>query len=299
MNDRLDVLNKPIQKIGLFIKRKAEDVEASLHSILKILEAKNLDIKIASNSPHLKVKGYDIMDPELLNNKVDCVLSLGGDGTMLQVAHVLARQGTTPIIGLHLGHLGFLTQINMEEFEDALQKLTEGRYRLKKRMLLDIQVIRNGKVHWSDFCLNEVVVHRKKIARIIDIRVQVEGMPLSRIRGDGVIIATPMGSTAYSLSAGGPIVHPAVKDLVITSLAPHTLTHRPVVVPSDYKITVIPTDDDPDIRLSLTLDGQQECVIRGGDVIEIQKSKKIIQLIDLNRPGRFFETLQDKLHWRI
>ena len=299
MNSVLDVQNKPIESIGLFLKQRTDKVREQIKNVLNILTKENIDVKVADSPTDAELGKIEKVAVKEIGKQVDCVISLGGDGTMLQAARNLGEAGCAPIIGLHMGNLGFLTQIQYDEFVSALTALKEGRYRTKKRIFLRANVIRDGKTIYSGKCLNEVVVHREKIARVIDLSVQVNGMPLGTIRGDGVIIATPMGSTAYSLSAGGPIVHPAVKDIVITSLAPHTLTHRPVILPYDYEITVTPVENHADICMNVTLDGQEEHKILGSDKIEIKKSDEVLQLIDLDRPGRFFQTLQEKLHWRI
>jgi NAD+ kinase len=290
----LDPINKPIKNFGLFVKWRVEGIKQACEEIIEKIKKKNCAVTIAKTDFESPFKNLPSVPAEEIGKNVDCILVLGGDGTMLYAARFVATRTNTPVIGVHLGQLGFMTQIKTTQFDQALQALTEGRYRVKERMILEVST-----PSYKGICMNEVVLHREHIARIIDLRVKIQGMLLSTIRGDGIIVATPQGSTAYSLSAGGPIVHPAVNALTITSLCPHALTNRPVVVPSDYVVTLEPTDPSMETKLHITLDGQDIHALKAGDTVTVKKSPFTSKLIDLNTPGKFFETLSEKLHWGI
>ncbi len=227
--------------------------------------------------------------PEL----VDIILVFGGDGTFLRVARIACEHGT-PILGINLGGLGFLTEITVDEIYPMMERILSGDYEIEDRQMLRTTVRRGkaGAKHYE--VLNDVVINKEAVARIIDLEIYIEGSHVTTYKADGIILSTPTGSTAYSLSAGGPIVHPALPVTIITPICPHTLTNRPLVVSNEMKVEIKITTQEPDTYL--TLDGQIGIRLRTGDVIEVRKSDSVVKLI--KSPFRdYFTILKTKLMW--
>lgn len=227
--------------------------------------------------------------PEL----VDIILVFGGDGTFLRVARLACEHGT-PILGINLGGLGFLTEITVDEIYPMMERILSGDYEIEDRQMLRTTVRRGktGAKHYE--VLNDVVINKEAVARIIDLEIYIEGSHVTTYKADGIILSTPTGSTAYSLSAGGPIVHPALPVTIITPICPHTLTNRPLVVSNEMKVEIKITTQEPDTYL--TLDGQIGIRLKTGDVIEVRKSDTVVKLI--KSPFRdYFTILKTKLMW--
>jgi len=227
--------------------------------------------------------------PEL----VDIILVFGGDGTFLGVARLACEHGT-PILGINLGGLGFLTEITVDEIYPMMERILSGDYEIEDRQMLRTTVRRGktGAKHYE--VLNDVVINKEAVARIIDLEIYIEGSHVTTYKADGIILSTPTGSTAYSLSAGGPIVHPALPVTIITPICPHTLTNRPLVVSNEMKVEIKITSQEPDTYL--TLDGQIGIRLKAGDVIEVRKSDTVVKLI--KSPFRdYFTILKTKLMW--
>ena len=230
---------------------------------------------------------------DLVEKKPDFVVVLGGDGTLLSTARNVARVGI-PILGVNLGSLGFLTEIRKDEIAQALEAVDAGRCELSSRAMLHCRVCRNGECVADYDALNDVVMNQRAVARITDFEVRVNGIFVSQYRADGLIIATPTGSTAYSLAAGGPILSPEVPGFVITPVASHALTNRPLVVRDTAIIEVSLTVTRE--QAYLTVDGQQGEPLEEGDVVECRKSEFSVKLFKF--PDRsFFHVLRTKLKW--
>ncbi|MCE1228273.1 MAG: NAD(+)/NADH kinase, partial [Firmicutes bacterium] len=219
-------------------------------------------------------------------------LVLGGDGTLLAAARRYGHLGV-PLLGINLGSLGFLTAHGVEEAQDVVELYFQNRLRRELRHALDVSLVREGRVLTRHSALNDAVLNKGALARIIEFQLRIDGFDAASIRADGLIVATPTGSTAYSLSAGGPILHPALDAWVVSPICPHSLTLRPMVVPSDLEmsITVGATDE-----AHLTLDGQIEYPLQPGDRVELSRSSQHITLLQ-NPALPFFRVLQQKLHW--
>jgi NAD+ kinase len=219
-------------------------------------------------------------------------LSLGGDGTLLTAARHVGVRGT-PLLGINLGSLGFLTSHPSDAARQVAEAYFRGEFKRETRTLLHARVVRNGGEIVSRPALNDAVVNKGVAARIMEFRVLVDGVEAANIKADGLIVATPTGSTAYSLSAGGPVLHPALEAWVIAAICPHSLTLRPLVVPSHLPVTIV-LDRTEDAHL--TLDGQMVAEIQAGDRLELARSECTITLLqdpDLS----FFHLLGEKLHW--
>ena len=222
----------------------------------------------------------------------DLCLVLGGDGTLLSAARTVGILGT-PILGMNLGSLGFLTPHKADEAKETIEAYFAERLLPEQRIMLYVEHHLDDRILVRQAVMNDVVIHKGVMARIMDFRLRVEGMEAAAMRADGLIVATPTGSTAYALSAGGPIMHPALDAWVIAPICPHSLNLRPTVVPASLSVTLILGDTQ---NSHLTLDGQLEFPLAPEDRIKLRKSKHVITLLQ-NPDLPFFSVMQEKLHW--
>jgi NAD+ kinase len=221
------------------------------------------------------------------------VIVLGGDGTLLSVARIFASTGT-PILGVNLGSLGFLTEVRLADLYVALESWHSGCHDNDPRVMLHVDVWRGGALRSGHEALNEVVISKGDIARMGDFAVELDGKSVARFRADGVIVSTPTGSTAYTLAANGPILTPDVDAMVVTPICPHLLTLRPIVVRGDALLTVrVEGVINPAL---LTVDGQKGIELLIGDEVRCRKSTHVVNLVRMNEGG-FFEALRSKLSW--
>jgi NAD+ kinase len=227
---------------------------------------------------------------------VDMVLVLGGDGTLLGMADSIGEAGSgIPILGVNFGSLGFLTEVTLPELYPSLEAAIRGRARVENRMTLECTTMREDHVLAKQIALNDAVVTKGARSRMIDVSVWVGDEFVTRVKADGLIVATPTGSTAYNLAAGGPIVLPLVDALILTPIAPHTLTNRPVVIPGAAAVRVQPALEDRD-EVFVTFDGQAGLQLKNGDTITIVKSSARLRLVKPSTRG-YFEVLRTKLKW--
>ncbi len=229
------------------------------------------------------------LDKLALVSAVDMVLVLGGDGTLLSMADAIAAAGVdVPILGVNFGSLGFLTEVTLPELYPALEAAVSGHISIEDRIMLRSTTQRSGETMPEHLALNDVVITKAARARMTDLSV-------TRVKADGLIVATPTGSTAYNLAAGGPIVQPVVDALVLTPIAPHMLTNRPIVIPASAMVRVKPMMDERD-ELYVTFDGQAGYQLKAGDEVQIQKASRPLRLL---RPSNrnYFEVLRQKLKW--
>ncbi|HVR29724.1 MAG TPA: NAD(+)/NADH kinase [Thermoanaerobaculia bacterium] len=231
----------------------------------------------------------EVYDPEL---EYGLVVVLGGDGTLMSVAR--AQLHGVPILGVNLGGLGFLTEINRGELYPSMVEILAGGFTTEARSLLDVELERAPPATLSYKALNDVVITKSALSRIIDLRVEVDRRLVARYRSDGLILSTPTGSTAYNLSAGGPIVYPTLPVIVLTPICPHTLTHRPLVVPASSLIDVrLETSDE---EVYLTIDGQEGTTLEPDDRVRVRSSQARANLVRIS--GRsFYDSLRSKLRW--
>jgi NAD+ kinase len=233
-----------------------------------------------------------------LPKHVDLIVVLGGDGTLLSVANRIAQTGRDiPILGVNFGSLGFLTEIRIDELYPSLEAAVEGRARYDERLMLSAIATRRGKSDECRVVLNDVVFTKGALSRMIELSVSVSGRFVTRVKADGLIIASATGSTAYNLAAGGPIVHPAVDALLITPIAPHTLSNRPVVIPGNAEVEVhSETPPGASDEVFVTYDGQYGYPVHPGDVIRVMKADKPLRIVTAPTRG-YFEVLREKLKW--
>ena len=239
----------------------------------------------------------ETVDSEDLPRHVDMILVLGGDGTLLGTAGRIAKaQSDIPILGVNFGSLGFLTEITLPEIFTALEAAVNGTADIEQRMMLHVAIDAGSQHVVERIVLNDVVVTQGALSRIIELSVTVDGEFMMRVKADGLIIASPTGTTAYNLSAGGPIVHPQVDGLTITPIAPHTLTNRPVVVPGSSEIQIEPLIRDEQSEVFATFDGQSLHELARNQMVSVRRADKPLRLVRASARG-YFQVLREKLRW--
>lgn len=225
----------------------------------------------------------------------DIVLVFGGDGTMLATSRIVAEY-CTPMLGINLGRFGFLNEVAPESIEIAIEHLLVGDYIIEERLMLEASVIRDGEVAASDLALNEFVIGHATLARVLHLSMAVNGSYVTTYAADGIIMATPTGSTAYSLSAGGPLVHPAVSVILVTPICPHTLTTRALLVPDSHEVQMEVERSEGDL-VRVTVDGQRSLAMTTGDVLRVRKAPFCARIISHVGGASFYDKLQNKLRW--
>ena len=283
----------PLQKIGVVVGPQKPDALAVLCDLQDWCNERAIELRALGETAaqlgcgELQVAAGELTEP------LDLLIALGGDGTMLGAARLVGAQ-PVPVLGVNFGWLGYLTEFPLEELFPALEALRHGDFAVDQRMLLDVNVERGGARFAQPRALNEVVINRSQPVRMIELDAYVNGQFVNTFRADGMIVATPTGSTAYSLSAGGPLVHPGIEAMLLTPICPQLLSNRPVVVPGDSVIEfVFKRADD---ELLLTLDGQVGIPLLPDDRVVIRRSETTFDLI---RPPQrnYFEVLRTKLKW--
>ena len=289
---------QPPRRVGIIARERQPGLDALLDRIRLAAEARGMEVRFEQAIADYAPDGAAL---DLEREKVDMILSLGGDGTLLRAARTVLGHGL-PLLGVNTGNLGFLTSAGEDEIESALDRLAAGDYFLDQRFTLKACVLdEQGNEVDEHHALNDFVVHKAAVAaRVTRLDLWVEGgirrEEIGSFMGDGVILASPTGSTAYSLSAGGPIVHPTMECLVVTPICPHTLAVRPLVIPASRKVTIRAADPDQD--LILTVDGQEVRGLGHGEAVRVEKGDQQVQLVRF--PGQsFFATLQRKLNWAV
>lgn len=281
-----------MQAIGIFVKRHHQDALRVAAEVSAWLNARGLAV-LADEAIAAEIPGARGCPAREIPAAADMLVVLGGDGTLLSVAR-LAGDCPTPILGINLGSLGFLTEITRDELDPVLSQLVAGELPIAERMRLDVAIRRAGSEVERYLVLNDLVINKGALARIIDMEAWIDDAYLTTFKADGLIIATPTGSTAYNLAAGGPIISPALNCLVISPICPHMLTNRPIIVGGDALIRVEVKFQDEDVVL--TADGQVGMPLHGGDIVEIRRSPHPTRLV-LSPTKDYFQILRTKLHW--
>ena len=281
-----------VKTAGIISKPRSESAAALLPRLISWLKDRGVTVLLDELSAAY-VGASEGADRTKVVAQSDLVIVLGGDGTLLSAARAIGRR-ETPLFPVNLGGLGFLTAITRDELYPELERALRAGHRIAKRKLLNTEVIRDGKVVASYDALNDAVLSKTSIARIIDLDVFVDAQFVCAYKADGLIIATPTGSTAYSLSAGGPIIFPSVPAICMTPICPHMLTNRPVLVPATSVIRVTPRGED--VSVYLTIDGQVGTPVRQDDTVVCHSAPFSLHLI---RPPKamFFDVLRQKLKW--
>ena len=284
-----------IKNIGLFGKFKDSSVADAVEQVRDFLESRNLSVLLGSTTS-AEIKGDRLDDQDQsTGDLLDLAIVVGGDGTMLNAARLLSEYGV-PAIGINLGRLGFLTDIPLSDLDKSLTAILQGNYSIEERTMLKCQVMDEGKEVFTGIALNDIVVSKGNTGRLIEFEIRVNEQRASHPRSDGVILSTPTGSTAYALSAGGPIIYPGLPVISMSPICPHTLSNRPIILDENARIQVtsIKTHESP---ANLTLDGVLCCQIHGSEDVNVSRAPKKLQLIRIDG-FNYFETLQSKLGWQ-
>ena len=283
------------RRIGLVAKREDPAVPRTLAQVAAFLRGRGCELladeATASQAPGLEAAPCP---PGRLGCETDLVVVVGGDGTFLRAARTVAESGV-PLLGINLGRLGFLVDVSPDEIAERLGEVLAGHYVEDRRALLHARVLRDGAVLHESDALNDVVVHKADVARMIEVETYIDGRFVCAQRADGLIVSTPTGSTAYALSGGGPILHPALDALVLVPICPHTLSNRPIVVSGGSRVEVVVGGwHHPDA--AVTCDGQDLFHLQPGDRVEIRRREQPVRL--LHPPGYDpYEILRRKLGW--
>ena len=283
---------KSIAIIGKYMNQHAlQLMQTDLADLARHLRAKKIEVWIEENTAkYAELTGFNTASLATIGSKVDLAIVMGGDGTMLSVARSLIDDDI-PLVGINRGRFGFLTDLRAEDMLGAVDRVLSNRYQIESRMLLNASVIRGGKTIQQGLAFNDVVI--KGGLRLIEITVEINGNFVHKQRADGLILSTPTGTTAYALSAGGPILHPSLEAIAIVPVSPHTLSNRPIAVNSSslIQITMIQTDDG-----QLSYDGQFQMLLERGDRVLVQRAEKQVKLL---HPSEYcyFDMLRNKLNW--
>ena len=278
-------LLKGVKSAGIILRPSSPELKSTYLKIKELFQNANIEILLEDNSANMiDLKGFSL---EELCHKVDFLISVGGDGTLLSVVRK-SFKFDKPVLGINLGTLGFLTDISMEQLPKFIENFKNDIYKIDNRMMVE------GSVNLNKFvAFNDIVISRKSISSMIKISAKIDGKHFNSYYGDGVIISTPTGSTAYNLSVGGPIVYPLTEAFIVTPVAPHSLTQRPLVMPADFEIEFIITDNQGAVVI---VDGQDIYEVEQNQSIKIKiasKKAKMIHRIQRN----YFEVLNEKLRW--
>jgi len=281
--------------IGIITKPDAEPVRQTLQSLFDFLKKKRCNIVLDEQIPDtINCCDFKKASRVEIATTCDLVIVVGGDGTILNAVRSLAH-ANVPLLGINVGRLGFLADISPEELESSLDDILNGSYREEQRILLEMQVLRDDKVIFEGDAFNDVVVHIRDVARMIEFETRINDEYVNHQRADGIVISTPTGSTAYALSSGGPILHATLDAITLVPISPHTLSSRPLVVNADSQIDILICNTKEGIAQA-TCDGHLSTDVHVGDHIKVKRKSDKITLLH-PKQHNYFEILRAKLHW--
>ncbi|MCG6937499.1 MAG: NAD(+) kinase [Gammaproteobacteria bacterium] len=281
--------------IGIITKPEAESARLTLQSLCDYLASKNCTVILEEQAPDIVNNcGFTKASRDTIGDQCDLVVVIGGDGTILNAVRSMAH-AHVPLLGINVGRLGFLADISPDDLETSLDEILNGLYREEQRFLLEMQVLRDNKVIFEGDAFNDVVVHIRDVARMIEFETRINDEFVNHQRADGIVISTPTGSTAYALSSGGPILHATLDVITLVPISPHTLSSRPLVVNADSQINILICNTKDGIAQA-TCDGQLSTDVLVGDHIKVKRKAKKITLLH-PRQYNYFEILRAKLHW--
>jgi len=291
------MINQEIKCVGVVVKPNHKEAWQTACELSVWLEKRGIDL---IGKPHEEMErfgaercGIEAVETEKFKTQADLIVVLGGDGTMISTARLTGDREVL-VLGINYGSLGYLTEFRIEEMFGALTAILEGNYEIDSRVMLDVQHLRADETLATGRVLNDVVINKAALARIIEIEVELDRLFVNSFRADGLIVSTPTGSTAYNLSAGGPILYPSMNAVVLTPICPFTLTNRPIVVPDTAQIKLHLKNENEGVVI--TLDGQIGYQMKTGDTVSIRKSRTNFNLVQ--PPNRnYFDVLRNKLKW--
>jgi len=280
-----------VKSIGIICKHDKPEAYDAARKLMSWLKRRGVESLLDPGAAsHLNIPPTPV---EKIADKSDVIVVLGGDGTLLSVVRLVGEKGK-PIVGVNLGTLGFITSVPLGQLYPTMETVLSGQYKYQERMMLTASVKRGGKVVEHHHVLNDIVINKGALARIIDLETSIDGKCLTTFKADGLIIYTPTGSTGYSLSAGGPVVHPILSCVGVTPICPHTLTNRPLILPDSASLEVTLMSENEDVFL--TLDGQVGIKLQHKDVIEARKSSSSMYFIMCPQED-YYKMLRTKLKW--
>jgi NAD+ kinase len=292
-NPQNAVAKRRIKSVGLVVKSDRPDAVALARTLSRRL--RRLRIATLAETEIAAQLGAEPMTRAELAERADLLVVLGGDGTLLSVARLTASR-ETPILGVNLGGLGFLTEVTVDETSAALDRVLSGHFQVDRRITLDCMVVRSARDSKREerfIAVNDIVLNRGPLGRMLQLEVMTQKQPFCLYRADGLIVATPTGSTAYALSAGGPILYPTLGAFVLAPICPHTLSNRPVVLPDTFEIEIRVRASDHDA--TLTVDGQESSMVGPDDSIRVRRGRHTVSLV--RSTHSYFEIWRDKLRW--
>jgi NAD+ kinase len=288
-----------ITRVGIVAKTRLADAAGVVAELAGWLDARG--VRAVFDTETATLVGLPPDRPRCTRDDLplhcDLAVVLGGDGTLIGMAGRIAAAGSDiPILGVNFGSLGFLTEITLPELYASLESVLDGTAQIDPRMMLRSRTLRAGAVFTDRLALNDIVITKGALSRIIDLAVAIGDQPAMRVRADGLIVASPTGSTAYNLAAGGPVVHPAVDAILLTPIAPHMLTNRPIVLPGSYEVRVQSAVNGSNDDVYVTFDGQSGHALEADDVICVSRAERPLQLIRASS-RTYFDVLREKLKW--
>jgi NAD+ kinase len=288
LKQRVDVQRKKIKKVGVILRPSTPELKDDYYRLEKIFTSHNIGVDIESISGGMI--GVMGMDFDLLCQTSDALVTLGGDGTLISVARRSFKYGI-PILGIYAGNLGFLADLNLDELDGFLSGFSNGNYRIDERAILEAKFTQGNK-EITTHAFNDIVLTRHSVLNMIHVETLVDSKAFNTYYGDGVIVSTPTGSTAYNLSAGGPVLFPLTNVFSLTPICPHSLTQRPVVFPSEFAIEM----KTPKEKALIIIDGQDKYELESGESIYIKLATNKVKLIH-KEEFNYFDVLKDKLRW--
>jgi NAD+ kinase len=283
------------KRVGLIGKYADASVGETLQAIATFLNAHQVEVYLDEATAHMVPgHGLPVATREQIGERCDLTIAVGGDGTLLAAARSLARYDTA-LLGVNLGRLGFLTDISPNEMELRLGEILSGHYASEERFLLHCSILREGEHISESEAFNDVVIHKWEVARMVEFETWINGQFVQKMRSDGLIVSTPTGSTAYALSAGGPILHPGLNAVVLVPICPHTMSNRPLVIDAESTIDLV-VKEDGHSHAQITCDGQINLGLVSGDLVRIRKGPHTVRLIHPVNHDHF-HLLRAKLHW--
>jgi len=286
-------MKSAFQTVAIIGKYNNPEIRDQILAMAAFLDEKNITVFIEENTArHCELNGYNTLHIDSIAANADLVIVLGGDGTMLSAARALL-DSKIPLVGVNRGRFGFLTDVNSESMLEAMGGILQGEFNIEQRILLTASILRDGKIISEGCALNDVVVTKTGMSRLIELEVFIDGQFVHKQRSDGLILSTPTGTTAYSLSAGGPILHPTLDAIALVPICPHTLSNRPIAINSASKveITLVYAED-----AGVHFDGQLQVAIKQGDKVMVQRAEKTVSL--LHPLGHsHYDMLREKLNW--
>jgi NAD+ kinase len=289
----------PMTRVGLVAKTGLDAAAGVLADLAGWLDARSVRPVFETETAALAglPPGRATVTRDELPRECDVIVVLGGDGTLIGMAGRIAEADVdVPILGVNFGSLGFLTEITLDELYQSLESVIDGTALVEGRMMLRARTLRDGVIYAERLALNDVVITKGALSRIIDLAVAIGDRPVMRVRADGLIIASPTGSTAYNLAAGGPILHPEVDALLLTPIAPHMLTNRPIVLPGSSEVRVQPATNGSNEKVFVTFDGQTGHAVEPNDIICVSRAARPLRLIRASS-RTYFDVLRQKLKW--